>query len=140
RLLINIMKWYSSLIIFCWQSEKAFKEWNKNFVLKLFLIQKILELMQTSIQKAGEDKHTSSKKYLLPFILIISLFFLWGMAHNLNGVLIPHLKKACQLNNSQSALIDTSIFLAYFIMALPAGYLLQKIGYKLSIIIGLFAF
>ncbi|HLS38058.1 MAG TPA: L-fucose:H+ symporter permease [Sphingobacterium bovisgrunnientis] len=96
--------------------------------------------MQTSIQKAGEDNHTSSKKYLLPFILIISLFFLWGMAHNLNGVLIPHLKKACQLNNSQSALIDTSIFLAYFIMALPAGYLLQKIGYKLSIIIGLFAF
>src|SRR5690606_15297775 len=68
------------------------------------------------------------------------LFFLWGMAHNLNGVLIPHLKKACQLDNSQSALVDTSVFLAYFIMALPAGYLLRRWGYKLSIIMGLIVF
>ena len=82
----------------------------------------------------------STKGYLLPFILIVSLFFLWGMAHNLNGVLIPHLKKACQLNNSQSALVDTSVFFAYFIMALPAGYVLRKWGYKLSIIIGLVTF
>ncbi|PRD54195.1 L-fucose:H+ symporter permease [Sphingobacterium gobiense] len=81
-----------------------------------------------------------SKGYLFPFILIVSLFFLWGMAHNLNGVLIPHLKKACQLDNSQSALVDTSVFLAYFIMALPAGYLLRRWGYKLSIILGLIAF
>lgn len=83
---------------------------------------------------------SSNKGYLLPFILIVSLFFLWGMAHNLNGVLIPHLKKACQLNNSQSALVDTSVFFAYFIMALPAGYILRKWGYKLSIIIGLLTF
>ena len=81
-----------------------------------------------------------SKGYLFPFILIVSLFFLWGRAHNLNGVLIPHLKKACQLDNSQSALVDTSIFLAYFIMALPAGYLLRRWGYKLAIITGLIAF
>lgn len=83
---------------------------------------------------------SSNKGYLLPFILIVSLFFLWGMAHNLNGVLIPHLKKACQLNNSQSALVDTSVFFAYFIMALPAGYILRKWGYKLSIILGLLTF
>lgn len=62
------------------------------------------------------------------------------MAHNLNGVLIPHLKKACQLDNSQSALVDTSVFFAYFVMAIPAGYLLRKWGYKLSIIIGLITF
>ncbi len=82
----------------------------------------------------------SNKHYLLAFVLIVSLFFLWGMAHNLNGILIPHLKKACQLDNSQSALVDTSIFFAYFIMALPAGYILRKWGYKLSIIIGLLTF
>lgn len=81
-----------------------------------------------------------ARGYLFPFILIVSLFFLWGMAHNLNGVLIPHLKKACQLDNSQSALVDTAIFLAYFIMALPAGVLLRRWGYKLSIITGLIAF
>ena len=68
-----------------------------------------------------EEGVGNGKKYLLPFILITSLFFLWGMAHGLDGILIPHLKKACQLNNSQSTLIDTSIFFAYFIMAIPAG-------------------
>ncbi|TYP95833.1 FHS family L-fucose permease-like MFS transporter [Sphingobacterium allocomposti] len=81
-----------------------------------------------------------NRNYLFPFILIVSLFFLWGMAHNLNGVLIPHLKKACQLDNSQSALVDTSVFFAYFVMAIPAGYLLRRWGYKLSIIIGLITF
>ncbi|VTR39070.1 L-fucose:H+ symporter permease [Sphingobacterium thalpophilum] len=82
----------------------------------------------------------SSKAYLFPFILIVSLFFLWGMAHNLNGILIPHLKKACQLTNSQSALVDTSVFFAYFIMALPAGYALRRWGYKRSIMLGLIIF
>ena len=81
-----------------------------------------------------------ARNYLLPFILVVCLFFLWGMAHNLNGVLIPHLKKACELNNRQSALVDTAIFLAYFLMALPAGYLLRRWGYKKSIVIGLLAF
>jgi FHS family L-fucose permease-like MFS transporter len=82
----------------------------------------------------------AEKKYLLPFILITSLFFLWGMAHGLDGILIPHLKKACQLNNRQSTLIDTSIFFAYFIMAIPAGFIIKKIGYKNSIITGLLVF
>ncbi|MEG2102200.1 MAG: MFS transporter, partial [Flavobacterium sp.] len=79
-------------------------------------------------------------KYLLPFILITSLFFLWGMAHNLDSILIPHLKKACELNNRQSTLIDTSVFFAYFIMAIPAGMLIKRFGYKNSIITGLLVF
>lgn len=87
-----------------------------------------------------EEGIGNGKKYLLPFILITSLFFLWGMAHGLDGILIPHLKKACQLNNRQSTLIDTSIFFAYFIMAIPAGMIIKKIGYKNSIITGLLVF
>ncbi|SHF73782.1 MFS transporter, FHS family, L-fucose permease [Flavobacterium fluvii] len=87
-----------------------------------------------------EEGVGNGKKYLLPFILITSLFFLWGMAHGLDGILIPHLKKACQLNNRQSTLIDTSIFFAYFIMAIPAGMIIKKIGYKNSIITGLLVF
>jgi FHS family L-fucose permease-like MFS transporter len=83
------------------------------------------------------ESSLKGKTLLLPFVLICSLFFLWGMVHNLDGVLIPHLKKACQLNNRQSTLVDTSIFLAYFIMAVPAGMLLKRFGYKTSIIIGL---
>lgn len=86
------------------------------------------------------DENSSSKQYLLPFILVISLFFLWGMAHNLDSFLIPHLKKACRLNNTQSVLIDTSVYLAYFLMAIPAGMILKKFGYKASMITGLVAF
>lgn len=87
----------------------------------------------------GNDP-SAGKKYLVPFILVVSLFFLWGMAHNLDSILIPHLKKACDLNNRQSTLIDTSVFLAYFLMAIPAGMLLKKWGYKASMIIGLLVF
>ena len=82
----------------------------------------------------------ADKKYLVPFILVVSLFFLWGMAHNLDSILIPHLKKACDLNNRQSTLIDTSVFLAYFLMAIPAGMILKKWGYKSTMITGLLAF
>jgi FHS family L-fucose permease-like MFS transporter len=87
-----------------------------------------------------EEGVGNGTKYLLPFILITSLFFLWGMAHGLDGVLIPHLRKACELNNRQSTLIDTAIFFAYFIMAIPAGMIIKKIGYKNSIITGLLVF
>jgi FHS family L-fucose permease-like MFS transporter len=87
-----------------------------------------------------EGDPSSGKKYLLPFILVVSLFFLWGMAHNLDSILIPHLKKACNLSNSQSTLIDTSVFFAYFIMAIPAGIILKRWGYKATMIAGLLAF
>jgi FHS family L-fucose permease-like MFS transporter len=76
-------------------------------------------------------------KYLVPFILVTFLFFLWGMVHNLDGILIPHLKKACELTNTQSTLIDVAIFFAYFLMAIPAGMILKKWGYKNGIIAGL---
>lgn len=89
---------------------------------------------------AQSKTRQSTKKYLLPFILVTGLFFLWGMAHNLDSILIPHLKKACNLTNSQSALVDTSVFLAYFIMAIPSGFLLKRFGYKHCIIIGLLVF
>src|ERR1051325_4100198 len=77
------------------------------------------------------------KFFLIPFILVTSLFFLWGMVHNLDSILIPHLKKACELNNRQSTLVDTAVFFAYFIMAIPAGIFLKKWGYKKGIIGGL---
>ncbi len=79
----------------------------------------------------------NKNKYLVPFILVAFLFFLWGMVHNLDGILIPHLKKACELSNAQSTLIDVAIFFAYFLMAIPAGIILKKWGYKNGIIAGL---
>jgi FHS family L-fucose permease-like MFS transporter len=95
---------------------------------------------QLGDQHAVPTEKGQGPNYVLPFILITTLFFLWGMAHNLDSILIPHLKKACQLNNRQSTLIDTSVFLAYFLMAIPAGMIIKKVGYKNSIIIGLLVF
>ncbi|MDE3144024.1 MAG: L-fucose:H+ symporter permease [Bacteroidota bacterium] len=80
------------------------------------------------------------KNYLVPFILITSLFFLWGFAHNLDPVLIPHLKKSFTLTTVQATLVDTSVFIAYFIMAMPAGFIMKKYGYKAGIITGLLLF
>lgn len=80
------------------------------------------------------------KNYLVPFILITSLFFLWGFAHNLDPVLIPHLKKSFTLTTVQATLVDTSVFIAYFIMAMPAGFIMKKYGYKTGIITGLLLF
>jgi FHS family L-fucose permease-like MFS transporter len=78
--------------------------------------------------------------YKLPFILVSSLFFLWGIANNLNGILIPHLRKALQLTNMQSTFVDTAVYFAYFITAIPAGLILKRFGYKKGIITGLVVF
>lgn len=73
-------------------------------------------------------------------ILITSLFFLWGLAININPILIPHLKKACQLSDLESAFIDSATFFAYFIMAIPAGRFMERFGYKGGILLGLLLF
>ncbi|MBV7531244.1 L-fucose:H+ symporter permease [Chitinophaga sp. sic0106] len=80
------------------------------------------------------------QNYLFPFILVTSLFFLWALIHNLSPVLIPHLKKACQLTDLQSSFIDSAVFAAYFLMALPAGAVMRKFGYKAGIIFGLLVY
>ncbi len=82
----------------------------------------------------------STSNYRFAFILITSLFFLWGFAHNLDPILIPHLKKSFTLTTTQSTLVDSAVFIAYFIMALPAGYIMKKFSYKIGIIIGLLIF
>ena len=78
-----------------------------------------------------------TKNYLIAFILVTSLFFLWAFVHNLEPILIPHLKKACQLSDLQSALIDSAVYLGYFLLAIPAGIFIKKQGYKKTIIFGL---
>jgi FHS family L-fucose permease-like MFS transporter len=82
----------------------------------------------------------SKNKLLFPFILICTLFFLWAFLHNINGILIPHLKKVCQLSDTQSSFIDFAVYLGYFVFALPAGLFLHRFGYKKGILCGLFLF
>jgi len=73
-------------------------------------------------------------------MLVISLFFLWGFSNNLNPILIPHLKKSFTLTTTQSTLVDSAVYIAYFLMALPAGYVMKRFGYKTGIITGLIFF
>jgi FHS family L-fucose permease-like MFS transporter len=82
----------------------------------------------------------SKNKFLFPFILICILFFLWAFLHNINGILIPHLKKVCQLNDRQSSFIDLAVYFGYFIIAIPAGLFCHRFGYKKGILFGLFLF
>src|ERR1700686_660187 len=79
----------------------------------------------------------TERRYVLPLILVTSLFFLWAFGVNLNDILIPHLKKAFRLSDFRSSLIQTAFFGGYFLAALPAGWLMEKIGYKRGILIGL---
>ena len=82
----------------------------------------------------------TKNKALFPFILITSLFFLWGFAHNLDPILIPHLKKSFTLTTVEATLVDSAVFIAYFLMALPAGFIMKRYGYKTGIITGLLVF
>jgi FHS family L-fucose permease-like MFS transporter len=79
----------------------------------------------------------TERKYALPFVLVTSLFFLWSIGVNLNDVLIPHLKKAFDLTDFQSSFIQVAFFGGYFLAAFPAGRLMEQIGYKKGILIGL---
>ena len=80
----------------------------------------------------------TERRFLVPFVLITSLFFLWAFGVNLNDILIPHLKKAFGLSDFQSSFIQVAFFGGYFLAAFPAGRLMERIGYKKGILSGLF--
>jgi FHS family L-fucose permease-like MFS transporter len=81
----------------------------------------------------------ANKSYSFELTVLTSLFFMWGFITCLNDILIPHLKRAFDLNYVQSMLIQFTFFTAYFIMSLPSGTIVEKIGYKRGIVIGLAA-
>jgi len=75
--------------------------------------------------------------FLLPLILVTSLFFLWGLAYGLLDVLNKHFQESLQITKTRSTLLQAAYFGAYFLVALPAGFLMNKYGYKRGIITGL---
>ena len=76
----------------------------------------------------GRSVPITERRFLAPFILITSLFFLWAFGVNLNDILIPHLKKAFGLTDFQSSFIQVAFFGGYFLAAFPAGRVMEKIG------------
>jgi FHS family L-fucose permease-like MFS transporter len=79
----------------------------------------------------------TERRYVVPLVLVTSLFFLWAIGVNSNDILIQHFKKAFGLTDFQSSLIQSAFFGGYFLAALPAGWLMQRLGYKRGILIGL---
>jgi len=88
-------------------------------------------------KKVSIFQSEDGKSYLLPFILVTSLFFLWGFAHSLLDVLNKHFQDILHVSKAQSGLVQAAVYGGYFIMALPAGMFMKKYGYKKGIILGL---
>ena len=82
----------------------------------------------------------TSKKYLLPFILVTSLFFLWGFARAILDVLNKHFQNALDITMTQSSLVQVTTYLGYFLMAIPAGWFINRHGYRRGVIFGLTLF
>jgi len=80
----------------------------------------------------------TERRYVVPLAMVTTLFFVWAIGVNLNDVLIQHFKKAFGLTDTRSSLIQFAFFGGYFLAAIPAGWLMQRIGYKRGILTGLF--
>ena len=74
---------------------------------------------------------------LIPFILVTSLFFLWGMPNNLNDVLIRQFMKSFEISRFQAGLVQSAFYMGYFLLATPAALMMRRFGYKSGIVSGL---
>lgn len=81
----------------------------------------------------------AAMSYTTPLIILTSLFFMWGFITSLNDILIPHLRAVFTLSYVQAMLIQFCFFGAYLVMSFPAGFLVERLGYKAGIILGLSA-
>ncbi len=89
--------------------------------------------------QAGQKK-IADRKYLVPFVLITSLFFLWGFARAILDVLNKHFQNALHISITHSALIQVTTYLGYFLMAIPAGFFINRYGYRRGVVFGLILF
>ncbi|MEK6547435.1 MAG: L-fucose:H+ symporter permease, partial [Bacteroidota bacterium] len=88
---------------------------------------------QDTVSVSSEGKNN----YTIPLILVTSLFFLWGLANSLNGTLVKQFQTALDLQRWQANIVETAFYFGYFVMALPAGVVMRKYGYKMGILLGL---
>lgn len=82
----------------------------------------------------------TEKKYVIPFVLITSLFFMWGFARAILDVLNKHFQESLDISITESALIQVVTYLGYFLMAIPAGLFINRFGYRRGVVFGLFLF
>jgi MFS transporter, FHS family, L-fucose permease len=86
---------------------------------------------------SGDARELVERRFLLAFAVVTSLFFMWAIANNFNDILIKQFQKALELSRMESGLVQTAFYFGYFTFALPAGWMITRLGYKAGIIIGL---
>ena len=86
-----------------------------------------------------KTKHVSlvGSTYRVPFVLVTSLFFLWGFAHAILDVLNKHFQEVLEISKAHSALVQVTMYMGYFIMAIPAGLFISRFGYRKGVVFGL---
>jgi FHS family L-fucose permease-like MFS transporter len=94
--------------------------------------------MQTPVTpNSGAPAVSETTNYRFALTMLTALFFAWGFIICLNDILIPHLKRVFDLNYVQAALVQFCFFLAFFVMSVPSGFILNRIGYQRGIVVGL---
>ena len=78
-----------------------------------------------------------ASQYRVPFVLLTSLFFLWGFAHAILDVLNKHFQELLAITRAHSALIQATMYMGYFVMAIPAGMFITRWGYRRGVVFGL---
>jgi MFS transporter, FHS family, L-fucose permease len=96
--------------------------------------------MTNDLSADNSQKRFVFQGFLVPFMLVTSLFFLWGFAHGCLDVLNKHFQELLHMSKAKSAFVQFVFYGGYFLMAIPAGMLMQKFGYKKGIIFGLLLF
>lgn len=95
--------------------------------------------MAAPVGDTPKSTNYSGKNYLLPFAAVTFIFFIFGFITSVNDILTPYLQKMFSLSNLQASLVQATFFIAFFFVALPAGYLTKRIGYKKGMLMGLAA-
>ncbi|MEK7718818.1 MAG: L-fucose:H+ symporter permease, partial [Bacteroidota bacterium] len=84
-----------------------------------------------------QSKSFITSGFVVPFILVTTLFFMWGIPNNLNGVLIKQFMKSMEISRFQAGLIQSAFYMGYFVLAVPAAMLMRRYSYKTGIVFGL---
>src|SRR5580692_8312279 len=93
--------------------------------------------MHSADSAAPSPTSAAESAGLIALVLIISLFFLWGVANNLNDILIKQFKKAFELSDFEAGLVQSAFYVGYFVLAIPASICMRRLGYKAALLAGL---
>ena len=77
------------------------------------------------------------KEFVVPFVLVTSLFFIWGFARAILDVLNKHFQMSMDITLTRSSMIQATTYIGYFLMAIPAGMFITRFGYRRGVVLGL---